>query len=401
MPDDRALDLNDPETQPMPDGGWSESMEEISGALVIPPEFSAFTQPAGVLYSDGGYCARGALWRKFRSLSTRPEMPVEEPVALNGRWLWGGVLWAHFGHFLVESTSRLWALDRIDGDIDGVLFIPKRPRVGDAVRGFQRDFLDLMKPGLPIEVATTPTRVEQLIVPGQGFGLGAITRGTSAFRTAIHNRFATDIQPDGGSRLYISRSALGLGKGGLLGEERLEDHLRAEGYEIFHPEKYDLATQIARYKAARQIVAADGSALHLYAMVGRADQQVAMILRRTSGANNLLATNVSAFCGSDPLVIDALNTEWWRRDHGKSNRLSFGELHHPAIAEALGAAGFIADDAVWPIISDEEREQLFLAKGLDLETSFMESPEHERRRKRRMREERRARRAEREADGSG
>ncbi len=397
MPDDRALDLNDPETQPMPEGGWSESIEEISGAVVIPPEISAFTQAAGVLYADGAYCPRGALWRKFRPLTTRPEMPTEEPVALKGRWLWGGVLWAHFGHFLVESTSRLWALDRIEGDIDGVLFIPKRPRVGDTVRGFQRDYLDLMQSELPIEVATDALRVERLIVPGQGFGLGAITRGTSSFRDAVHKRFGTHIAPDGGSRLYISRSALGLGKGGLLGEERLEDHLRAEGYEIFHPEKYDLATQIARYKAASQIVAADGSALHLYAMVGRADQQVAMILRRTSGANNLLATNVAAFCGAEPLVIHALNTEWWRRDHGKSNRLSFGELHHPAIAEALGAAGFVSESADWPIISDTERAQLFQSKGLDLETGFMESPEHERRRKRRMREERRARRAERDA----
>ncbi|MFC3613379.1 glycosyltransferase family 61 protein [Lutimaribacter marinistellae] len=394
--EDAAPDLNNPETQPMPEGGWSESCEEVSGAIVVPPKVSAFTQAAGILYPDGRHCARGALWRKFRPLTILPEMPETEPDVLKGRWLWGGVLWAHFGHFLVESTSRLWALDRIEGDIDGVLFIPKRPRVGDAVRGFQRDYLDLMQAGLPIEVATNPVRVEQLIVPGQGFGLGAITRGTPAFRSAIRNRFGRGIEPDGASRLYISRSALGLGKGGLLGEERLEDHLRAEGYEIFHPEKYTLATQIARYKAARQVVAADGSALHLFAMVGRAEQQVAMILRRSSGANNLLATNVAAFCGSDPLIIDALNTEWWRRDHGKSNRLSFGELHHPAIAEALSGTGFIREGADWPIISDEERERLFKAKGLDLENSFMESPEHERQRKRRMREERRARRAERE-----
>ncbi|MFC3119099.1 glycosyltransferase 61 family protein [Jhaorihella thermophila] len=102
------------------------------------------------------------------------------------------------------------------------------------------------------------------------------------FRTAIHERFAREVEPDGPERLYVSRSALGLGKG-LLGEELLESLLEREGYEIFHPQKHPMQTQIARYKAARQIVAADGSALHLYAMVGRADQRVAMISRRESG----------------------------------------------------------------------------------------------------------------------
>lgn len=389
------LNPDDPNSQPLPEGGWSEKLTRLAEAVVVPPEVSGFTQAAGVLYSDGSYCPEGALWRRYRPLTTRPDMPQDVAQILPGRWIWGGVLWAHFGHFLVESTSRLWALDHVDGPIDGILFIPKRPKVGDQVRGYQRDFIDLMRPDLPIHVATEPTQVEELIVPGQGFGLGNITHGTARFRDAIHRSFAKSVEPDGPSKLYISRSALGLGKGGLLGEERLEDLLRAEGYDIFHPEKFSLETQLARYKAASHVVAADGSALHLFAMVGRPDQNVAMILRRKAGPNNLLAKNVAHFCRNNPLVIDALYTEWVRGDKGKSNRLSFGELDHAVIGRGLIAGGFVRPDIDWPRATDEERAKMFSDKGLDQAGDFVESADYQTRRRRKMRHERRARRAER------
>lgn len=392
MADDLPFGPND---QPLPDGGWSEEIITLSDATVVPPDESNFVQAAGVLDSAGGYCPQAALWRKYRPLTTEPPMPQTVPDSLPGRWLWGGVLWAHFGHFLVESTARLWALDHLDAPVDGILFIPKRPAVGEALRGFHTDFIHQMAPGLPIRVAARPMRVEQLVVPGQGFGLGKITAGTRSFRDAIHNRFARDIEPDGPDKLYISRSALGLGKGGLLGEERLEELLREEGYEIFFPEQHDIATQIARYKAAKQVVAADGSALHLFAMVGRVDQPVAMILRRQSGANNLLALNLETFCGRKPLVISALRTEWVRANKAKSNRLSFGELDHRAIGQALGQAGFVREGLDWPVLSKQERQQVLRDKGLGKNSNFVESPAFAKKRIRDMRLARRAARADR------
>lgn len=380
-------------TQPLPEGGWSEEIRILEQATVVPPVENGFVQAAGVLDTNGAYCEHGALWRKFRPLTTEPAPPTGEVQQLAGRWLWGGVLWAHFGHFLVESTSRLWALDHLEKPVDGILFIPKRPRTGESIRGFHTGFLDLMAPDLSMRVAASPTQVEELIVPGQGFGLGLITAGTARFRSAIHNRFAKDIAPEGPEKIYLSRSALGLGKGGMLGEERLEELLQAEGYEVFHPQQHDLATQIARYKAAKKVVAADGSALHLYAMVGRPDQSVAMILRRQSTSNNLLASNVTHFCGAEPKVISALRTEWVRKNQKKSSRLSFGELDHSVIGAALSAGGFISGDGQWPVLTEEERAQVFADKGLNASRDFMENPEFVRQRVRAIRQARRASRA--------
>jgi hypothetical protein len=205
------------DTQPLPEGGWSQDIRVLTDATVVPPLENGFVQAAGVLDREGGYCAHGALWRRYRPLTTAPAAPTGEVEELGGRWLWGGVLWAHFGHFLVESTSRLWALDHLDRPVDGILFMPKRPRAGKNTRGFQMDFIGMMAPELPVRVLASPMQVKELIVPGQGFGLGRITAGTSRFRAAIHNRFAHEIQPDGPERIYLSRSALGLGKGECWG----------------------------------------------------------------------------------------------------------------------------------------------------------------------------------------
>ncbi|TDK44468.1 glycosyltransferase 61 family protein [Antarcticimicrobium luteum] len=390
-----------PDSQPLPEGGWSEEIVTLKGATVVPPTESSFVQPAGILDSDGRYCPHGALWRKYRPLTTEPPMPQAVGATLPGRWLWGGVLWAHFGHFLVESSARLWALANLDAPVDGILFMPKRPAVGEMVRGFQTDFIGLMAPGLPIRVVAEPVRVEVLVVPGQGFGLGRITAGTRKFRDAIHDRFARDVAPEGPEKIYISRSKLGLGKGGLLGEEQLEERLMAEGYEIFHPQIHDIATQVARYKAAKRVIAADGSALHLFAMVGRPDQPVAMILRRQSGANNLLAQNVARFCGSSPVVISALRTEWVKADQKKSNRLSFGELNHAVLGRALGEAGFVRKGQDWPVLSEAERQAVLSDKGLGGNDAFVESPGFRQQRIRALRQARRAARAEREAAKGG
>lgn len=374
----------------MPEGGWSEQITTLRNATIVPPVENGFVQPAGILGADGKYCLQGALWRKFRPLTTKPAAPDNEVETMSGRWLWGGVLWAHFGHFLVESTSRLWALDGLDQPVDGIVFVPKRPKSGDSLRGFQRDFIDMMAPDLPIKVVTNPTQVDELVVPGQGFGLGKITQGTPKFRAAIHNRFANDIAPDGPDKIYLSRSALGLRKGGLLGEERLEELLSAEGYEIFHPQQHSIATQIARYKAARQVIAADGSALHLFAMVGRPDQPVAMIMRRKSSANNLLASNVAHFCNSNPLVISALRTEWVKPDKLKSNRQSFGELDHAIIGRALTDKGFVKNGLEWQVLTEQERAQTFVDKGLVNKNLFVESPDYIKARVRAFRKARQA-----------
>ena len=186
-----------------------------------------------------------------------------------------------------------------------------------------------------------PEAVERLIVPGQGFGLGPMIPGTDRFRVAMGNRFGKGIKADGPDKLYVSRSALPAGRGNLIGEKELEARLSDEGYTIYHPQQHDIRHQIATYKAAKKVIAAEGSALHMLAMVADKKTDIAMIVRRPSGATRNLETHLEAFTGRAPLTVTQLIRSWKPRGPAKP-RMWMGELDMPALQNALADAGFIA-----------------------------------------------------------
>lgn len=352
--------LNDATQPPRPEGGWSSRIRTIRGALVVPATVPDMIQPAGIFDADGAYVHEGVLWRG-RALMVEPPRPRADSH-LPGHWIWGGILLNHFGHFLTESTGRLWGCR---DKADGILFISKRGEADDtgeiALQSFHRLFFDLLGIDMPIQVLTRPTTVERLDVPGQGFGIGPISTGTDAFRAFVRDRFGRDVPAAGSDLLYVSRSELGATRGGVLEETRIESFLSAYGYDIFHPQKHSMSDQIARYKAAKKIVALDGSALHLVAMLCKPDQEVAVIRRRNSDASDTIVRHLASFMGRPPAVIDVIRQDWVRSDRRRADRFSIGELDFAALAQRLGDLGFVPRGAAMPSLTDEEARSAIAA----------------------------------------
>jgi hypothetical protein len=350
---------SDLQSPPRPEGGWSHALIEVPGALVVPTTLPDLIQPAGVFDAAGSYVEEAVLWRA-RPLMVPPEMVPEPVETLAGRWLWGGILLNHFGHFLVETLGRLWGLDASTG-LGGIVFLSKRDAEEEgealALSAFHQRFMALLGIDLPIRIVTQPTKVETLVVPGQGFGIGKIAAGTPAFRRFIQSRFARDIAPEGPEALYVSRSGLSAVRGGVLEEERLEALLADQGYEIFHPQKHPIEAQIARYKAARRVVALDGSALHLLAMVAAPEVRIAMIKRRDSGASDSIVAHLTGFIGKAPEVIDAVKQDWVRSDRKRADRTSIGELDFAGVSAALVEKGFLPQGATLPALTPRQAEK--------------------------------------------
>lgn len=346
--------INKPFRKPDPNGGWSRQVEILRNATVIPPSERRFVQEAGILRENGSFCAQGAHWRKSRPLTVKPDAPEGKLPRLPGTWLWGGVLFRHFGHFLVESSGRLWPLGNLPEHIEGILFIPKSPGADFAPEPFHRDFFELA--GVHrVYQADRALRVDKLYVPGQGFGLGQIIEGTDYARTFFQSRFAQDIAPDGPEKLYISRSKLGRGRGKLLCEDHLDALLADQGYEIFHPQGHDLKTQVARYKAAQQVIASEGSAIHLFAMVARSEQQLAVVARRVSQATGFLLRHVRSFAGIEPVLVNTLHRSWVPENESVA-RLWLSELDFSAAHQLLAQNGFV-DGPTWDDPSAQALEE--------------------------------------------
>lgn len=163
----------------------------------------------------------------------------------------------HFGHFLVESTSRLWyCLNNINPDYD-YIFIP--------VTGYDfnfkpgNDFLELF--GFrdnQIKFIQEPTRYKKIIIPEQAWGL------CSQYNEKIievFDKVASKVSPIKNSKIYLSRTKLDFNN--MFGEEDIEKVFKKNGYKIVYPEQLDLKTQIALVKGADEVAGVSGSAMHL------------------------------------------------------------------------------------------------------------------------------------------
>lgn len=298
-------------------------------------------RPAAVFDANGVPVARAVCRRDSRlKVTSTPPLPEGPGEPLAGTWLFGGMLYAHFGHFLCESTARLWALE--GAEVDGVLFYPKRQST------WPKKFLAPVLPWLavagvkvPVRLASDPVRVERLLVPDQGFGTGDMIGGAPEYRGYAARHFGAGIAAKGAARIYISRTQLFSKRGRILGEAHLEALLAAEGYTIYHPQEHPIEDQIAQYKAARVVISTDCSALHLAACFAKPSDRVAIIQRRPGGAIDDFLTQYRSFAGLEPVVANCLG--WVHLPEGTKPgpmnevycEVDFAALHRVLMAEGL------------------------------------------------------------------
>jgi hypothetical protein len=330
-------------------------VQEVADALVVPfgaGKSHGVSRPAGVFDANGAPVTRAVCLRNSRLKVTSAPLlpsPAEVTEVLQGTWLFGGMLYGHFGHFLCESTARLWALDAPQPKIDGVLFYPKKKVTRE------RRFLDPVQPWLtiagvrvPVRLALEPVEVARLIVPDQGFGTGDMIVAAPEYRAFVAARFGANVVPKGSARIYVSRSRLYAKRGRILGEAHLEALLEAEGYSIFHPQEHSIEDQIAQYKAADVVISTDCSALHLAAFFARPDTRVAIITRRPGATVDDFTNQYRSFAGVMPQVVSFIGF-LHSCEGAKLGQMSevYSEVDFPALQSALAVQGFVGNAAAW------------------------------------------------------
>ncbi|WIY26305.1 glycosyltransferase family 61 protein [Parasedimentitalea psychrophila] len=331
-------------------GGLSDTYERLDDAVISPLDAD---DRCGVLRQDGSFCefSRGI---KGPRRGTDVPLPVTGDIPhLAGRHLFGGWIRPHFGHFLLESTPRLWAFDELSDSIDSVVYIPFRGGARKA-RDRYKPFLDIFSGGKPINIVAKPVRVEHLIVPDPGFGHGPRITGSPRYRDFSRAQVKSAVTPNGSERLYISRTQLWDKRGGVFGEEQIESLLEAEGYSIFYPELFTAKEQLARYSAAREIVCLDGSALHMAAYAIQSGTRIGMIFRRRAGLLAGLVRQLETFADAKVTCFDALRNSWVDEDARRVDFRSIGELDLPKLQAQLYEAGFIGRRPTVPDLTTAE-----------------------------------------------
>ncbi|WP_137123721.1 glycosyltransferase 61 family protein [Roseomonas sp. HF4] len=248
----------------------------VRDALVLPVQPGsrpghAFTM--GIRDQAGAPVPEAAFRREGRDLADAPPRP---PVRrLPGRHIYGGVLFQHFGHALVEGLSRAWALrDPAHRDLPP-LWLRRGDRLGAPMRGL----LDLLGLDAPAErVVTEPLLVEELLVPAQGaeFGGGMHPAQAAALAAASYGPVRA------GRRVWLSRRALPAHLARIEGEDEVEALLTEAGWEVLAPETLPLPAQLAAIAGAARIAGFMGSAFHLLLLFDRVPARVSLVSRRLS-----------------------------------------------------------------------------------------------------------------------
>ncbi|WP_160147723.1 glycosyltransferase 61 family protein [Tabrizicola flagellatus] len=231
----------------------------------------------GVRCADGSGIRHGGSSYRNRLLQPDTTAPLPQPAAtLDGLSIFGGIAGPQFGHLVTQSLGRLTACDRFPEA--RLVFIAEQ--IGfDALPGYFLELLAHLGIRNPVQLVGASTRCEALILPQDLCNLERRPCVATAYRRWL-DRFRGQPDASGGEDLYVSRGALGLDLGQFLEENVLETALRRNGYSIFHPETVPIGEQIRRYRAARRIIFADGSAAHLWSLFARPDSRAAVILRR-------------------------------------------------------------------------------------------------------------------------
>lgn len=318
--------------------GLSDTYARLAGGVVFPPDAGNL---CGVLDAQGGFCEFSRTHLGARRVSGAPQGIPPQLHDMPGRHLFGGWMRPHFGHFLLESTPRLWALDELADQIDSVVYIPFRRGGARPARDRYKPFLDIVTGGKPLNILAKPTRIEELIVPDPGFGHGERIIGSPRYRAFFRNRIEAAVAASGPERLYISRTRLLDKRGGVFAEARIEALMQANGYTIFHPQLHSPSEQLAHYRAAREIVCLDGSALHMAAYVLQPGARIGMIMRRHAGLLDGLVRQLQVFADAQVHAFDALRASWIDADARRVDFRSIGELDLPRLQTMLQQAGFI------------------------------------------------------------
>jgi len=334
------------------------NIEFVEGGIVVPlTRMDLATDKArgrfnaGVLYSDMSICRNGVQIKQ--SYDNEPDCNIEknEIAELKGRYIFAGMCQnEHFGHFISESLSRLWAARALAGNFKGIVFYPRFNEM--KIHNFATSILTSLLPETELIFLRRPTQVEWLAVPSQ---LAHCDNGYIYGHRLVKDMFEKyrKINKFAPKRVYVSRAALSKRLGSIACEHYIEENLRRQGYYILYPEQATFEEQLEIYHSADKLIFSDGSALHAYPFATRRDQEVFVVWRRRPTWS--FEWQIKTFGGPKLIGRPSVTKHYVPLADGDNRVRALAVIDFADLKSQLADAHFIADLA-WdqPTASDLE-----------------------------------------------
>jgi hypothetical protein len=222
---------------------------------------------AGVYDKNRQVCEASLLdrhWTRVTSPFWAREIDLDRIDRRRGEAMYGGLLFHHFGRFLLETTNRLWwrLAEKFKGPI---IFQNTKPRLG--VPDFARRYFALLGLANRVVIAEQSLGFDRIVVPHRSY------IGQRGFHDEFHAPFLAagaaaerlplaedDTFGVGMAGLYLSRTRFT--NRSSLGETLIEKKISDSGFYIAHTQELPLEAQILLVRRHRKIAGVAGSAFH-------------------------------------------------------------------------------------------------------------------------------------------
>ena len=174
---------------------------------------------------------------------------------ISGDAVFGGYLFAHFGHFMLESMSRIWWA--IDNNFKGPIIFQV---IGTQIPDFVRTILSLAELNPIFIMSNDCLEIERLIVPEAALVERAwahckfLSPFEKIYKNIMQNSYSQKSQ-----FLYVLR---GSGVRPVSGEHKVILALKSCGFDVLDPTTASIEDQILAFANAKVIVGCIGSAMH-------------------------------------------------------------------------------------------------------------------------------------------
>ena len=248
----------------------------VENAIVLPARNIGAGYAGGVCDNDfnfvAGYTRRVPPQNPkgnvdYCDLLTSYTVDREQIVQLDEDVIFGGTLRAHFGHFLIESWSRLWYVLQHPESKLKILFVT----YGGGYRAWFDDFFRLM--GIDKEriiYVKQPTQCRSIIIPDQS------AYAPNMFMKEFfipYQAIKEHVTPSEHKKIYLTRrnfdeKYLKIGVEKVLNlahcfnEKYFEDFFSARGFKVVAPETLTPEEQISLVMGADELVATLGTLTH-------------------------------------------------------------------------------------------------------------------------------------------
>ena len=222
---------------------------------------------AGVYNKDRRVCEASLLerhWTRVTVPFSVREIDLEDIRRRRGEAMYGGLLFHHFGRFLLETTNRLWwcLAEQFRGPI---IFQNTKPRLG--MPDFARRYFALLGLADRVVIAEQSLGFDRVVIPHRSyigqrsfhdeFHVPFLAAGAAAERLPLAE---SDTFGAGMTGLYLSRTRFA--NRSSLGEPLVEKYFADSGFYIAHTQELPLEKQILLVRRHRKIAGIAGSAFH-------------------------------------------------------------------------------------------------------------------------------------------